>query len=191
MAKIAKVVMGDEDSLKESQAQLTTIELPVVSWIISSKWIKWKWQHIQLEYDIAKWSSYCSCFSIPFLHHTPSHLPPWSSFIWGQGLHTASPALVTKENWSDKLHPTELGGFPGGSVVKNVSTNLWDLASIPGSGRSPGGENGNSLQYSRWENPKKQRSLVGYSLWGCKDMTEHTHIHWAWSQRTWVTSDLG
>lgn len=31
MAKIAKVVMGDEDSLKESKAQLTTIELPVVS----------------------------------------------------------------------------------------------------------------------------------------------------------------
>ena len=31
MAKIAKVVMGDEDSLKESQAQLTTTELPVVS----------------------------------------------------------------------------------------------------------------------------------------------------------------
>ena len=31
MAKIAKVVMGDEDSLKERQAQLTTIELPVVS----------------------------------------------------------------------------------------------------------------------------------------------------------------
>ena len=32
MAKIAKVVMGDEDSLRESQAQLTTIELlPVVS----------------------------------------------------------------------------------------------------------------------------------------------------------------
>ena len=24
---------------------------------------------------------------------------------------------------------------------------------------------------------QKQRSLVGYSLWGCKDMTEHTHIH--------------
>ena len=166
--------MGDEDSLKESQAQLTTIELPVVSWIISSKWIKWKWQHIQLEYDIAKWSSHCSCFSITFLHHTPSHLPPWSSFIWGQGLHTASPALVTKENWSDKLHPTELGGFPGGSVVKNVSTNLWDLASIPGSGRSPGGENDNPLQYSRPGEFHGQRSLASYSPWGHKetDMTE-------------------
>lgn len=31
MAKIAKVVIGNEDSLKESQAQLATTELPVVS----------------------------------------------------------------------------------------------------------------------------------------------------------------
>lgn len=31
MTKIAKVVMGDKDSLKESQAQLAFIELPVVS----------------------------------------------------------------------------------------------------------------------------------------------------------------
>ena len=45
---------------------------------------------------------------------------------------------------------------------------------IPGSGRSPGGGNANSLQYSCLGNPK-QRSLVGYSLWGHKesDRTEH------------------
>ena len=28
--------------------------------------------------------------------------------------------------------------FPGGSVVKNLSTNAGDVGSIPGSGRSPG-----------------------------------------------------
>ena len=42
--------------------------------------------------------------------------------------------------------------FPGGSVVKNPPTNTGDSDLIPGSGRSPGGGNGNSLQYSCLEN---------------------------------------
>ena len=73
-------------------------------------------------------------------------------------------------------------GFPGGSVVKNLLANAGDLSF--------------SL---RWEDPQRrkwqptpvflpgkshgQRSLVGYSPWGCKesDTTErvgiHTHTH--------------
>ena len=46
-------------------------------------------------------------------------------------------------------------GFPGGSVVKNLPANagdVRDLGSIPGSGKSPGEGNGNSFQYSCWEN---------------------------------------
>ena len=42
-------------------------------------------------------------------------------------------------------------GFPGGSVVKNPPANAedtGDMSSIPGSGRSPGGGNGNPLHYS-------------------------------------------
>ena len=46
-----------------------------------------------------------------------------------------------------------LRGFPGGSVVKNLPANAGDMSSIPGSGRSPGGGNGNLLQYYFWENP--------------------------------------
>ena len=38
-------------------------------------------------------------------------------------------------------------GFPGGSVVKNPTSNAGDVGSIPGSGRSPGEGNGNPLQY--------------------------------------------
>ena len=38
-------------------------------------------------------------------------------------------------------------------VVKNSPTNAGDLGSIPGSGRSPGEENGNPLQYSCLESP--------------------------------------
>ena len=48
-------------------------------------------------------------------------------------------------------------GFPGGSVVKNPSTNAGDIGdvhSIPGSGRSPGDGNGNPVQYSCLENPR-------------------------------------
>ena len=47
-------------------------------------------------------------------------------------------------------------GFLGGSVVKNLPANAGDgrdSSSIPGSGRSPGIGNGNTLQYSFLENP--------------------------------------
>ena len=43
--------------------------------------------------------------------------------------------------------------FPGGSVVKNMPANAGDGGSIPGLGRSPGGGNGNPLQYSCLGNP--------------------------------------
>ena len=47
-------------------------------------------------------------------------------------------------------------GFPGGSVVNNSPANARDtrdMGSILGSRRSPGGGNGNPLQYSYLENP--------------------------------------
>jgi len=44
-------------------------------------------------------------------------------------------------------------GFPGGSVVKNLSANTGDSGLIPGSGRSSGVGNGNPLQYSCLQKP--------------------------------------
>ena len=44
-------------------------------------------------------------------------------------------------------------GFPHSSVGKESACNAGDLGSFPGPGRSPGEENGNSLQYSCLENP--------------------------------------
>ena len=44
-------------------------------------------------------------------------------------------------------------GFPGGLDGKESAYNVGDLDLIPGSGRSPGGRNGNPLQYSCLENP--------------------------------------
>jgi len=45
-------------------------------------------------------------------------------------------------------------------------------------GRSPRRGHGNPLQYSCLENPHGQRSLVGYSLWGLKelDTTKHSKM---------------
>ena len=43
-------------------------------------------------------------------------------------------------------------GFPGGSNGKESACSVGDLGSIPGLGRSPGGGNGNPLQYSCLEN---------------------------------------
>ena len=47
-------------------------------------------------------------------------------------------------------------GFLGGSMVKNLPANAGatgDVGSIAGSGKSPGGGNGNPLQYCCLENP--------------------------------------
>ena len=41
-------------------------------------------------------------------------------------------------------------GFPSGSVVKNLPVNAGDPEDM---GSTPGGGNGNPLQYSRLENP--------------------------------------
>jgi len=47
-------------------------------------------------------------------------------------------------------------GFPDGASGKEPACNaggIRDMGSIPGSGRSPGGDHGNPLQYSCLENP--------------------------------------
>ena len=53
-----------------------------------------------------------------------------------------------------------LGGFPGGTVVKNLPANAGDMGSIPESERSLGGRNSNPLQYSCLEN-----SMDGGAWW--------------------------
>ena len=59
-------------------------------------------------------------------------------------------------------------GFPGGSMVKNPSTNAGDMGLIPGLGRSPGEGSGTPVFL-----PGKshgQRNLVSYSPWGRKEL---------------------
>ena len=66
-------------------------------------------------------------------------------------------------------------------VVKNPPANagdIGDVGSIPGSRRSPGGGHSNPLLSGEFLSGEShgQRSLAGYSAWGCEelDMTEVT-----------------
>ena len=64
-------------------------------------------------------------------------------------------------------------------LVKNMLVSAGDtrdLSLIPGLGRSPGEENGYSLQYSCLKNSMDRETLASYSPWGHKesDMTEMT-----------------
>ena len=65
-------------------------------------------------------------------------------------------------------------------MVKNPLAKAEDTGSIPGSERSPGGGNGNSLQFSYLGNSHRPRSLVGYSLRSHRVrphvLIEHKHI---------------
>ena len=63
--------------------------------------------------------------------------------------------------------------FPGGSDSKASACNAGDPGSIPGLGRSPGGGNGNLLQYSCLENP-----MDGGAWWAT--------IHGVAKSRTWL-----
>ena len=70
-------------------------------------------------------------------------------------------------------------GCPGVSAVKNPLANAGDEDLIPALGRSPGGGNGNPLQYSCLENPMDR------GAWQAtvhrvtqSDTTEHsTHVY--------------
>ena len=64
-------------------------------------------------------------------------------------------------------------GFPGGSVVKNLSGNAGDTGLVPGLGRSPGEGNGKPLQYSCLGNPMDRGAwwAIVHGVPGESDMT--------------------
>ena len=74
-------------------------------------------------------------------------------------------------------------GFPGGSVVKNPPAHAGDAGdsvSISGSGRSPGGGNGSSLQCSHLGNYINrgawQITVMGLPKVGHNLVTKHRYI---------------
>ena len=60
--------------------------------------------------------------------------------------------------------------YPDGSGSRESACNAGDLGSILGLGRSPGEANGNPLQLFLPGEFHGQRSLVGYSPWGGKEL---------------------
>ena len=67
--------------------------------------------------------------------------------------HSQPQYLRSKQESQEKRQTKEWGGFPGGSVVKNLPVNAGDVGSIPVSGRYPREGNDNPLQYSCLGNP--------------------------------------
>ena len=75
-------------------------------------------------------------------------------------------------------------------VVKNLPANageVRDSGSIPGFGRFHEGGHGNPPQYSCLEKSHGQRSLEGYSPWGCKELDT---TEWLCTHATVLINDI-
>ena len=81
--------------------------------------------------------------------------------------------------------------FLDGSAVKNLPAMAGNAT--PGWRRSPGEGNGNPLQYSCLEKSQGQRSLVGYTPWGHKelDTTEQLSTKSSTVRRGNIRRELG
>ena len=62
-------------------------------------------------------------------------------------------------------------GFPGGSSGREPACNAGDRGSIPGSGRSPGGQHGSPLQHSCLENPTDSGAWRATGHWVSESQT--------------------
>ena len=100
----------------------------------------------------------------------------------------------SKEKLTDLTKVTQkIVGFPGdASGIKNSPANagdVRDVGSIPGSGRSPGGGHGNSLQYSCLENLMDRgtwRDTVhGMTESDTTEAIKLTHTHTEDSKTSW------
>ena len=66
---------------------------------------------------------------------------------------TLSTTVSPSPSWLEKSSPVTGENRLPRWLSGNLPANTGDLGSVPGSGRSPGKGNGNSLQYSCLENP--------------------------------------
>ena len=106
--------------------------------------------------------------------HPPELQPQPTTILLNFGSFTAQETFGNVQRHWTSLVAQMVKGFPCNSDGKESTCNVKDLGSIPGLGRSTGGEHGHPLHYFCLENLHGQRSLVGHSPWGRKesDMTE-------------------
>ena len=93
-------------------------------------------------------------YVLSLIQEADSHLEQGSTVMLMQQLKLWSSLW---ERFSIPTHHSKakgntIQGFPGGSVVRNLSASAGDAGWTPGSGRSLGGGNGNPLQYSCLKN---------------------------------------
>ena len=89
--------------------------------------------------------------------HSPDHCPHPPG--------TASHLHQGTANWEPTTAPPSLVAQTVKSPSAMQKIWVWSLDS-----KTPGKGHGNTLQYSCLENPHGQRSLVGYSPWGHKEL---------------------
>jgi len=89
-------------------------------------------------------------YVLSLIQEADSHLEQGSTTMLMQQLRLWSSLweLFSIPTQHSKAKVNSIQGFPSGSMVKNLPANSGDAGWIPGSGRSPGGGNGNPLQYS-------------------------------------------
>ena len=76
-------------------------------------------------------------------------------------------------------------GFPDGSDGKESACSEGNLGSFPGLGRSPGGGNGNPLQYSGLENPMDRGAwwTTVHGVTQSQTQQSYQHFHFLMKER--------
>ena len=82
-------------------------------------------------------------------------------------------------------------GFPDGSDGKVSACNAGELSSVPKLGRSPGGVNGNPLQYSCLENPMDRGAWQATVHGITKSWTRLSDFHFTFIQRDFPSGTNG
>ena len=105
-----------------------------------------------------------------------------SARMWRQKTRPVSPWcwVFSFRALKSNSHSIPFGASQVALVEKNLPANTGNAGSVPGLARSPGGGNGNPLQYSCLKNPHGQRSQAGYGPYGPKSWTRlkrlSTHV---------------
>ena len=124
----------------------------------------------------------CICFGFPKVIRGRGPIPMVLSVVKWQLCNLPSLSPKGESKYLSALSSSEVSsllGFPGGSVVKNMPADAGEEDSIPGSGRSPEGGNGNPLQYSCLGNPINRGALQAtvHGVTKKSDTTEKRSMH--------------
>ena len=110
-----------------------------------------------------------------------------SDSLWPHGLQHAR--LLSNIILKILTRTIRLPQWLSGKKSAHSAEDAGDVGSIPGSGRSLGGGNGNPLQYSCQENPMDRgswRATVRGVLESQTQLSKHVHLHLLVSEEHWM-----